>query len=112
MNTVKNKRVRRQKRSIFLTDLYAALIYAMFYIPVVVMIAFSFVIPKRKLRVDRKPLQRSGTASSSPSATTIMGSLVYSLVIAVLATIISVIIGVLGGIGLKFGVPRGKSSSA
>ena len=101
MNTVKNKRVRRQKRSKFLTDLYAALIYAMFYIPVVVMIAFSFNDSKRNYAWTGFTTQWYGNHD-------LWESLVYSLVIAVLATIISVIIGVLGGIGLKKFEFRGK----
>ena len=111
MNTVKNKRVRRQKRSKFLTDLYAALIYAMFYIPVVVMIAFSFNDSKRNYAWTGFTTQWYGKLFSFGNHD-LWESLVYSLVIAVLATIISVIIGVLGGIGLKKFEFRGKSSSA
>ena len=109
MNTVKNKRVRRQKRSKFLTDLYAALIYAMFYIPVVVMIAFSFNDSKRNYAWTGFTTQwiRKNQLFSFGNHD-LWESLVYSLVIAVLATIISVIIGVLGGIGLKKFEFRGK----
>jgi len=107
MNTVKNKRVRRQKRSKFLTDLYAALIYAMFYIPVVVMIAFSFNDSKRNYAWTGFTTQWYGKLFSFGNHD-LWESLVYSLVIAVLATIISVIIGVLGGIGLKKFEFRGK----
>lgn len=107
MNTGKNKRVRRQKRSKFLTDLYAALIYAMFYIPVVVMIAFSFNDSKRNYAWTGFTTQWYGKLFSFGNHD-LWESLVYSLVIAVLATIISVIIGVLGGIGLKKFEFRGK----
>lgn len=107
MNTVKNKRVRRQKRSKFLTDLYAALIYAMFYIPVVVMIAFSFNDSKRNYAWTGFTTQWYGKLFSFGNHD-LWESLVYSLVIAVLATFISVIIGVLGGIGLKKFEFRGK----
>ncbi len=107
MNTVKNKRVRRQKRSKFLTDLYAALIYAMFYIPVVVMIAFSFNDSKRNYAWTGFTSSWYGKLFSFRNHD-LWEALVYSLVIAVLATFISVIIGVLGGIGLKKFEFRGK----
>ena len=107
MNTVKNKRVRRQKRSKFLTDLYAALIYAMFYIPVVVMIAFSFNDSKRNYAWTGFTTSWYGKLFSFRNHD-LWEALVYSLVIAVLATFISVIIGVLGGIGLKKFEFRGK----
>ena len=107
MNTVKNKRIRRQKRSKFLTDLYAALIYAMFYIPVVVMIAFSFNDSKRNYAWTGFTTSWYGKLFSFRNHD-LWEALVYSLVIAVLATFISVIIGVLGGIGLKKFEFRGK----
>ena len=83
MKQISNRKLRRQKRNRFFGALYASIIYALFYIPVLVMIQFSFNDAKRK-------------------------ALAYSLIIAVIATIISVAIGVLGGVGLKKFEFRGK----
>ena len=107
MKAMKNRRIQRQKRSKFLTDLYAALIYAMFYIPVVVMIAFSFNDSKRNYAWTGFTTSWYGKLFSFRNHD-LWEALVYSLVIAVLATFISVIIGVLGGIGLKKFEFRGK----
>ena len=79
----------------------------MFYIPVVVMIAFSFNDSKRNYAWTGFTTQWYGKLFSFGNHD-LWESLVYSLVIAVLATIISVIIGVLGGIGLKKFEFRGK----
>ena len=84
MENVRNRKVQKEKRVRFWSTFYAAVIYAMFYIPVLVMIQFSF---------------RNHD---------LWEALVYSLIIAVLATLISVVIGVLGGIGLKKFRFRGK----
>ena len=100
MKAMKNRRIQRQKRSKFLSDFYAALIYAMFYIPVVVMIAFSFNDSKRNYAWTGFTTSWYGKLFSFRNHD-LWEALVYSLVIAVLATFISVIIGVLGGIGLK-----------
>lgn len=107
MKAMKNRRIQRQKRSKFLSDFYAALIYAMFYIPVVVMIAFSFNDSKRNYAWTGFTTSWYGKLFSFRNHD-LWEALVYSLVIAVLATFISVIIGVLGGIGLKKFEFRGK----
>ena len=44
---MKNKKLLRQRRNAFWSALYAAVIYALFYIPVLVMIQFSFNDAKR-----------------------------------------------------------------
>lgn len=94
------KRKRKGRIAAVLTDIYVVLMYTLFYIPVAVMIAFSFNDAKRNFSWE-------GFTTSwyvklfSFKNTTLWDALVYSLIIAVLATIISTIIGVLGGIGLK-----------
>ena len=94
------KRKRKGRIAAVLTDIYVVLLYTLFYIPVAVMIAFSFNDAKRNFSWE-------GFTTSwyvklfSFKNTTLWDALVYSLIIAVLATIISTIIGVLGGIGLK-----------
>lgn len=88
-----------------LGDIYSALIYAVFYIPVVVMMVFSF-------NDQRYNYYWSGfttkwyTKLFSNSA--LIDSLGYSVVIAVLATVISVTIGTLGALGLKKYEFKGK----
>ena len=96
----KNKMQQRQKRSAFLGSLYAVLIYAMFYIPVLVVILFSFNDAKRNYSWEGFTTQWY-TKLFSFQNHDLWESLIYSLIIAVLATVISVIIGVLGAIGLK-----------
>ena len=94
------KKRRRQKLMAALGNLYAVLMYTLFYIPVAVMIVFSFNDAKRNYSWE-------GFTTSwyrklfSFSNTTLWDALVYSLIIAVLATVISTVIGVLGAIGLK-----------
>ena len=93
--------IRRRKRSFrFLGDLYAILMYAVFYIPVAVMIAFSFNDAQRNYYWQGFTTDWYGKLFSFAN-TDLWDALLYSVIIAVLATIISVTIGVLGGIGLK-----------
>lgn len=93
--------IRRRKRSFrFLGDLYAILMYAVFYIPVAVMIAFSFNDAQRNYYWQGFTTNWYGKLFSFAN-TDLWDALLYSVIIAVLATIISVTIGVLGGIGLK-----------
>ena len=97
---MKDRRKRKSRIAAVLTDIYVVLMYTLFYIPVAVMIAFSFNDAKRNFSWE-------GFTTSwyvklfSFKNTTLWDALVYSLIIAVLATVISTIIGVLGGIGLK-----------
>jgi spermidine/putrescine transport system permease protein len=100
--------VRHRRRFFrFLGDLYAILMYAVFYIPVAVMIAFSFNNAQRNYYWQGFTTQWYGKLFSF-SNTALWDALLYSVVIAILATIISVSIGVLGGIGLKKFRFRGK----
>lgn len=95
-----HNRLRRHKAAKLLSDLYAVLIYSIFYIPVAVMIVFSFNDAKRNYYWQGFTTQWYGKLFSF-SNTDLWDALIYSLIIAVLATVISVTIGVLGGIGLK-----------
>lgn len=94
------RKERNEKRNAIIGAIYATLIYIIFYIPVIVMVAFSFNDAKRNFAWE-------GFTTSwyvklfSFENTTLWDALVYSLVIAILATVISVIIGVLGAIGLS-----------
>lgn len=103
----RSRKQRKQKRNCILGALYASIIYTIFYIPVVVMIAFSF-------NDARRNISWQGFTTSwyaklfSFENTTLWDALFYSLLIAVLATVISVTIGVLGALGLKKFEFRGK----
>ena len=103
----RSKRLKNKRRLTILGDIYAALMYVLFYTPVAVMIAFSFNDAKRNYSWEGFTT-RWYTRLFSFSNTTLWDALVYSLIIAVLATIISTVIGVLGGIGLKKFEFRGK----
>ena len=102
-----NRKILREKRSRFWSSFYAAIIYALFYIPVLVMIQFSFNDAKRNYSWEGFTTAWYGKLFSFRNHD-LWEALVYSLIIAVVATVISVVIGVLGGIGLKKFHFRGK----
>lgn len=97
----------RSKAWHLLGDLYAILMYMVFYIPVAVMIAFSFNDAQRNYYWQGFTTDWYRKLFSFAN-TDLWDALIYSIVIAVLATLISVTIGVLGGIGLKKFKFRGK----
>lgn len=101
----RNARTRRQRTLRRLGDLYALLIYAVLYLPVAVMMAFSF-------NDQRYNFYWAGFTTKWYTKlftnSDLVGSLWYSLVIAVLATVISVVIATIGALGLKRYEFRGK----
>ena len=107
---VRGKLNRKQKRERIRKipwTIFAALIYSVFYIPVLVMILFSFNDSKRNyswVGFTTKWYPKLFSFGNHD----LWESLAYSLIIAVVVTVISVIIGVLGGIGLKKYEFRGK----
>ena len=107
MERSRNRKLQRQKLSSFWSSFYAAVIYAIFYIPVFVMIQFSFNDAKRNYSWEGFTTAWYGKLFSFRNHD-LWEALVYSIVIAVVATVISVVIGVLGGIGLKKFQFRGK----
>ena len=107
MEKSRNRKLQRQKRIRFWSSFYAAVIYAIFYIPVFVMIQFSFNDAKRNYSWEGFTTAWYGKLFSFRNHD-LWEALVYSIVIAVIATFISVVIGVLGGIGLKKFQFRGK----
>lgn len=100
MEEMSRKKQRKKKWAGILGNVYTILMYTLFYIPVAVMIVFSFNDAKRNYSWE-------GFTTSwykklfSFNNTTLWDALIYSLIIAVLATVISTVIGVLGAIGLK-----------
>ena len=107
MKTVLNKKQRREKRSHLAGSIYSAFIYALFYIPVLVMIQFSFNDAKRNYSWEGFTTRWYENLFSFGNHD-LWESLGYSILIAVIATLISVVIGVLGAIGLKKFEFRGK----
>lgn len=107
MEKVLNRKLAREKRRRFWSTIYASIIYAIFYIPVLVMIQFSFNNAKRNYSWEGFTTMWYGKLFSFRNHD-LWESLIYSIIIAVIATLISVIIGVLGGIGLKKFQFRGK----
>ena len=102
-----NRKQKRERRRKIPWTIFAALVYASFYIPVLVMILFSFNDAKRNYYWVGFTTEWYSKLFSFGNHD-LWESLGYSLIIAVLATVISVIIGVLGGLGLKKFEFRGK----
>lgn len=98
--TASTSRRRWHRFGRFMSDFYAVLIYAIFYIPVAVMIVFSFNDADRNYAWQGFTTEWYGKLFSFGNRD-LWSALAYSLIIAILTTIISVVIGVLGGIGLK-----------
>ena len=107
MEQMKTKRQGKHRLGHFFATLYIFIMYAVFYLPVVVMVVYSF-------NDARKNYSWMGFTTRwyaklfSFSNTSLWDALIYSLIIAVLATVISTFIGVLGAIGLKKFEFRGK----
>ena len=91
MKQISNRKLRRQKRNRFFGALYASIIYALFYIPVLVMIQFSFNDAKRNYSWEGFTTMWYGKLFSFRNHD-LWEALAYSLIIAVIATIISVAI--------------------
>ena len=100
-----SKTQRRKRRLGIVGDVYAILIYTVLYIPVAVMMVFSFNDQKYNFYWNGFTTQWYGKLLENDA---LIGSLWYSLVIAVLATVISVVIGTLGALGLKRYEFKGK----
>ena len=95
-----SRKRRAEKRAAILGNIYAILMYTLFYIPVAVMIVFSFNDAKRNYSWEGFTTSWYAKLFSF-SNTTLWDALIYSVIIAVLSTVISTVIGVLGAIGLK-----------
>lgn len=103
MTVTKKQRKRRTIK--FVADIYAMFIYAVFYIPVVVMMVFSFNDQRNNYYWAGFTTKWYGKLFSNHALT---DSLWYSILIAILATVISVSIGTIGAIGLKRFEFKGK----
>ena len=100
--TRKEKKARNINR---LCNVYAFLVYAVLYIPVAVMMVFSFNDQRYNYYWNGFTTQWYEKLFSNAA---LVDSLWYSIVIAILSTIISVIIGTIGALGLKKYEFKGK----
>lgn len=99
-------KVQKKKKAFsILGNVYAVLIYTILYIPVAVMMIFSFNDQRYNYYWNGFTTQWYGKLFENSA---LIGSLWYSLIIAVLATVISVVIGTIGAIGLKRFEFRGR----
>lgn len=100
-----SRKQKRKRREDFIGTLYSAIIYSILYIPVFVMMMFSFNNQRYNYYWNGFTTKWYGKLFSNSS---LIGSLWYSVVIALLATIISVTIGTIGALGLKKYEFKGK----
>ena len=99
------KKEKRQSREDIIGALYSILIYSVLYIPVLVMMIFSFNDQRYNYYWNGFTTQWYSKLFSNSA---VIGSLWYSVIIAVLATVISVTIGTIGALGLRKYEFRGR----
>jgi spermidine/putrescine transport system permease protein len=95
----------RKKKGALLGTIYSFIIYTILYIPVVVMMIFSFNDQRYNYYWNGFTTQWYPKLFSNSA---VIGSLWYSLLIAVLATVISVTIATIGALGLRKYEFKGK----
>ncbi len=101
------RREKKERRINILSNVYAFLVYAILYIPVAVMMAFSFNNQRYNYYWNGFTTQWYAKMFSNSA---LISSLWYSIIIAILSTIISVFIGTIGALGLKKYEFRGKKA--
>jgi spermidine/putrescine transport system permease protein len=89
---------KKKKRINLIGNIYAFLIYAVLYLPVAVMMIFSFNDQKYNYYWNGFTTRWYAKLFTN---TTLVDSLGYSIIIAILSTLISVFIGTIGALGLK-----------
>lgn len=100
-----SKAQKRKRLEELVGTLYSIVIYTVLYIPVLVMMIFSFNDQRYNYYWNGFTTQWYSKLFANSA---VVGSLWYSIVIAILATVISVSIGTLGALGLKKYEFRGK----
>lgn len=100
-----SKTQKRKQLEEFVGTFYSIIIYTVLYIPVLVMMIFSFNDQRYNYYWNGFTTQWYAKLFTNSA---VVGSLWYSIVIAILATVISVSIGTLGALGLKKYEFRGK----
>ncbi|MGN0133381.1 MAG: ABC transporter permease [Anaerotignum sp.] len=101
------RREKKERRINILSNVYAFLVYAVLYIPVAVMMAFSFNNQRYNYYWNGFTTQWYAKMFSNSA---LISSLWYSIIIAILSTIISVFIGTIGALGLKKYEFKGKKA--
>ena len=101
------RREKKEKRINIHSNVYAFLVYAILYIPVAVMMAFSFNNQRYNYYWNGFTTQWYAKMFSNSA---LISSLWYSIIIAILSTIISVFIGTIGALGLKKYEFKGKKA--
>lgn len=102
---VKSKRLRKQKRNLVLSTIYACLVYTFIYIPVVTLIIFSFNDQEANTEWKGFTLNYYAKLFQDAELIEIFG---LTLFIAVTVTILSAVIGTLGAVGLSKFEFKGK----
>ena len=92
-----SKRLRRKRLGRRLGNCYAFLVFVFIYIPIIVMIVFSFNDQRNNYYWNGFTLKWYEVLFTESD---LLGFLVNSLIVAITATVISIIIGVLGAMGL------------
>ena len=100
-----SKKQKRQRREDIIGALYSILIYSVLYIPVLVMMIFSFNDQRYNYYWNGFTSQWYSKLFSNSA---VIGSHWYSVIIPVLATVISVTIGTIGALGLRKYEFRGR----
>ena len=100
-----SKKQKRQRREDIIGALYSILIYSVLYIPVLVMMIFSFNDQRYNYYWNGFTTQWYSNLFSNSAVT---GSLWYSVIKAVVATVIAVTIGTIGALGLRKYEFRGR----
>ena len=100
-----SKRAKKEKRNRIIADIYAFLVYAILYIPVAVMMAFSFNDQRYNYYWNGFTTKWYGKLFENHALIDALG---YTIIIAILSTLISVFIGTIGALGLKKYEFRGK----
>ena len=92
-------RIQKKKRRFnIISNIYSLIIYAILYLPVAVMMIFSFNNQRYNYYCNGFTTKWYAKLLTN---TALVDSLVYSIVIAVLSTVISVVIATIGALGLK-----------
>lgn len=92
-----SKRLRRKRMGRRLGNLYALLIFAFIYLPIVVMVVFSFNDQRNNYYWNGFTLEWYKVLFTESD---LLQYLINSLIVAIVATVISIIVGVLGAMGL------------
>lgn len=92
-----SKRLRRKRTGRYLGNLYAVLVFAFIYLPIVIMVIFSFNDQRNNYYWNGFTLEWYKVLFTESD---LLPFLINSLIVAVAATVISIVVGVLGAMGL------------